>query len=58
MRSLHSFIDHAEDATFAIRLYHGKFLRETLTSLGGKEFELLSLPYYLCGQLKRYLDSF
>ena len=56
MRSLHSFIDHAEHATFAIRLYHGKFLRETIISLGGKPFELLSLPYYLCGQLKRYLD--
>lgn len=56
MRSLHSFIDHSEHAIFAIRLYHGKFSRETITSLGGKEFELLSLPYYLCGQLKRYLN--
>lgn len=56
LRSLHSFIDHAEDHTFAIRLYHGPFSRESITSLGGKKFELLNLPYYLCGQLERYLE--
>lgn len=54
LRSLHSFIDHSENNAFAIRLYSGKFSRETISSIGGKTFELLNLPYYMSGQLKRY----
>lgn len=51
LRSLHSFIDFSEDNLFAIRLYNGKIFREKIKSIGGKSFELLNLPYYLCGQL-------
>lgn len=55
LRSLHSFIDFSENNLFAIRLYNGKIFREKIKSIGGKSFELLNLPYYLCGQLDRYL---
>lgn len=57
LRSLHTFIDLSENNTFSIRLYRGKFSREKIFSLGGKSFELLNLPYYLCGQLPRYLKE-
>jgi predicted AAA+ superfamily ATPase len=57
LRSLHSFIDQSENNKFAIRLYSGKFHREKIISLGGKTFELLNLPYYMCGQLERYFKS-
>lgn len=55
LRSLHSFIDFSKENGFAIRLYSGKFSREKVTSVSGKAFELLNLPYYMCGQLKKYL---
>ena len=55
MRSLHSFIDFSEDNLFAIRLYSGKISRETIKSINGKSFKLLNLPYYLCGQLERFI---
>ncbi len=55
LRSLHSFIDHSDNHLFAIRLYSGKMSRENIKSLGGKTFELLNLPYYLCGQLQHFL---
>ncbi len=57
LRSLHSFVNHSEQHVLAIRLYHDKYFRETLTSIGGKKFELLNLPYYLCGQLERYMKT-
>lgn len=55
LRSLHSFIDLSENNHFAIRLYNGKISREKITSIGGKSFELLNLPYYLCGILSRFI---
>ena len=55
LRSLHSFVDHSEQTISAIRLYSGLIHRETLTSIGGKTFELLNLPYYLAGQLQQYV---
>lgn len=56
LRSLHSFIDHSEENRFAIRLYSGKISREKACSREGKVFDLLHLPYYLSGQLHRYIE--
>lgn len=55
LRSLHTFIDLSSENHFAIRLYNGKFSRQKITSMGGKPFELLNLPYYLSGQLINYI---
>ncbi|MBI5447988.1 MAG: ATP-binding protein [Gammaproteobacteria bacterium] len=55
LRSLHSFIDLSENNLFAIRLYSGKISREKISSPNGKKFELLNLPYYLSGQLERFI---
>jgi hypothetical protein len=55
LRSLHSFIDQSEENLFAIRLYNGKMSREKAHSREGKAFDLLHLPYYLSGQLRRYI---
>ena len=57
LRSLHSFIDHSEENSFAIRLYSGKISREKACSREGKTFDLLHLPYYLSGQLRRYIEQ-
>ena len=56
LRSLHSFIDQSDENRFAIRLYSGKIAREKARSREGKDFDLLHLPYYLSGQLRRYLE--
>ncbi len=57
LRSLHSFIDQSDENRFAIRLYSGKIAREKARSREGKDFDLLHLPYYLSGQLRRYIDD-
>lgn len=55
LRSLHTFMNLSKESTFAIRLYAGKLSREKIKTSSGKTWELLNLPYYLSGQLKRYL---
>lgn len=56
LRSLYSFIDHSSNV-FAIRLYSGKSKQEEVSTLLGKTFKLLHLPYYLSGQLPRYYPT-
>jgi predicted AAA+ superfamily ATPase len=58
LRSLHSFVDHSDEPIFAIRLYSGNCYREKIQTNAGKVFELLHLPYYLCGQLQRYIPLY
>jgi predicted AAA+ superfamily ATPase len=39
---------------YALRLYAGPLLRQEAITPGGKKVQLLSLPYFLAGQVERY----
>jgi hypothetical protein len=49
------FIDLAPH-NYAIRIYSGNLRFEKVTSLKGKEFYLLNLPFYLTGKIYEYFD--
>lgn len=55
LRSLHVFMDAAPHS-LAIRLYNGKVKTDQITTLSGKKYQLLNLPYYLGAQIEKYLD--
>lgn len=55
LRSLFLFMDQAEH-TYAVRLYAGKVKIDTATTLQGKTFTLLNLPYYCAYKIEMYLD--
>ena len=57
LRSLHQFINHC-DHHYAVRLYSGDLQIDNIETPEGKQFYLLSLPYFLTGKLKEYLDWF
>lgn len=49
------FMDDAPHA-MAVRLYAGGLRRDAVRTLAGKEYTLLSMPYYLAGQMEQYLE--
>lgn len=57
LRSLHLFMDQVEHG-YAVRLYAGKLSVEDVTTLEGKTYKLLNLPYFLAGRLEDYLEWF
>ncbi len=57
LRSLHQFINQT-DHNYAVRLYAGNLKVETATTITGKEYHLLNLPYFLAGKMTMYLDWF
>jgi predicted AAA+ superfamily ATPase len=57
LKSLHIFMDMAPH-TMAVRFYAGNMSITEATTLTGKKYQLLNLPYYLVSQLKNYLDWF
>jgi len=57
LRSLHLFMDQVEHG-YAVRLYAGKLSIEDVTTLEGKTYKLLNLPYFLAGRLEGYLEWF
>lgn len=54
LKSLHLFMDAAPHH-FAVRLYNGKVKVDKISTLNGKEYLLLNLPYYLGAHIKKYL---
>jgi len=57
LRSLHQFMDEASHP-YAIRLYAGPIsIRQTRT-IKGKNFFLMSLPYFLAGRISEHLEGF
>ncbi len=56
LRSLHAFID-ASPHNIAIRLYSGIFSKEQNTTIAGKEFKLLNIPYYQAAKINNYLNQ-
>ena len=57
LRSLHLFMD-SSPRHLAVRIYGGKLSIDALNTPNGKAFFLLNLPYYLTGQIDRYLQWF
>jgi predicted AAA+ superfamily ATPase len=57
LRSLHRYIDLAPH-NLAIRVYSGKVQIDNIQTINKKPFYLLNLPYFLVGELERYLDWF
>jgi uncharacterized protein len=57
LRSLHVFMENTPEH-LAVRIYGGKLSIDSLTTPNGKEFYLLNLPYYLTGQIEKYLTWF
>ncbi len=55
LRSLHLFMDLAPHQ-MAVRFYAGKLKTDLVKTFSGKEYTLLNLPYYLAGQLDKYLN--
>jgi predicted AAA+ superfamily ATPase len=57
LRSLHEFVDLSGQRV-AVRLYAGPLKKEVCTTTRGREFELLSVPYFLASKIADYLDAF
>ncbi len=57
LRSLHQYMELV-DHPYAVRMYSGKFGVEKLKTIGGKDFLLMNLPYYLGTKIPEYLEYF
>ena len=57
LRSLHLFMDRC-DHPFALRFWPKPLALDHVKTLSGKPFQLLSLPYYLAGNVDTYLKHF
>jgi hypothetical protein len=57
LRSLHQYID-ISGSEVAVRFYAGKLQLEEHKTVGGKEYRLLNMPYYLSGRLKEYCELY
>lgn len=56
LRSLLQFMEQAPHA-YATRIYSGPLQTDTLTTSGGKQFTLLSVPFYLTFRLREILED-
>lgn len=57
LRSLHSFMDTAESADIAVRVWPGKYSIDDVTTPNGKTFRLINLPFYYVGMIDKILDK-
>lgn len=57
LKSLHQYLE-ISDVKLAIRLYSGQFQIDQLKTPSGKTFTLLNLPYYLAGNLEKYIEHY
>lgn len=55
LKSLHLFMDESKN-NIAIRFYSGKISITNVTTIKGKKYHLLNLPYYLVSQLSKYIE--
>jgi predicted AAA+ superfamily ATPase len=57
LRSLHEFIDRCPHH-FAVRFYGGELKVDEIKTRLGKPYRLLNLPYFLSGEIEKYLEWF
>ena len=55
LRSLHSYIDHCNH-NLAVRVYSGPQKIHPATTINGKEFVLLNLPFYQVSRIREILE--
>lgn len=56
LRSLHRFVNEAPHE-WAVRVYAGKYQVDEATTVGGKKFKLINLPFYLVGEIDKTLKK-
>lgn len=56
LKSLHNFMD-LHKGTVAVRLYSGEYRTDIAKTPKGKEYTLISLPYYLAAKIGDYLTE-
>lgn len=56
LRSLHSFMDRSSQ-TIAVRIWSQPYSVDEVTTVNGKQFRLVNLPFYLIGKLEKVLRS-
>jgi hypothetical protein len=56
LRSLLRYIDEAPH-NIAVRIYQGEYLIQQATTIAGKQFTLLNLPFYMVHRIERELDK-
>jgi len=57
LKSLHQFINNTNHP-YAVRIFSGKFSVEKHTTIDGKPYLLMNLPYYLGTKLREYVKYF
>lgn len=57
LRSLHSFMERSPQ-TVAVRVWTQPFSVNDVTTVNGKRFKLLNVPFYLVGSLDQILTTF
>jgi predicted AAA+ superfamily ATPase len=57
LKSLHQYVEMSE-VKLAIRLYSGQFQIDQLKTATGRPFTLLNLPYYLAGNIEKYIEHY
>ena len=57
LKSLHQYVE-ISGVRLAIRLYAGQFQIDTLNTSNGTPFTLLNIPYYLAGNLDKYIEMY
>ena len=57
LRSLHSFIEHSQNCTLAVRIWSQPYSENEVTTPSGRTFTLLNVPFYLVGILPRLLSD-
>ena len=55
LRSLHQFIDRAPHK-YAVRIYSDKLEINRISTLNGKDYTLLNVPFYLTGSITAYIE--
>jgi hypothetical protein len=55
LRSLHQFMDQSPHH-LAVRVWQGAYSVEKAKTIGGTEFTLINLPFYLVHRIERELD--
>lgn len=56
LRSLHSFID-LSGGDLAVRIWNGPYSVDDVTTVAGRKFRLVNLPFYYLGSLPKILSS-
>ena len=55
LRSIHSFMDQLDAGEWAVRVWPGAYSIDEVTTVNGRSFRLINLPFYYVGLLDEVL---